>query len=202
MIVLEVSLADSVASLKEKIEKAENVPVNTQKLVFEGKELVEGVLVSYNITPQSTIDLVLESLANKSGKDMSAKFIAKAEQAERAASLKREEEERKAEMELALAMARAVSEREAEEQAARKAQADKEKASEKFLLLAERQSAPNELIGGMGVKADATAGIALGANKAIGGFGVRSFSPEAKKETKEENEAQENPCLGCMMALQ
>ena len=52
--------ADTIKSLKEKIEEKEGIPVKEQRLVFNNQELANGLTVSdYNIKLDSTVHLLL-----------------------------------------------------------------------------------------------------------------------------------------------
>lgn len=56
----EITSSLKVSKLKEKFEAKEGIPTYDQKLIFEGKELIDGCDVSYyNIQAGSTIHLVL-----------------------------------------------------------------------------------------------------------------------------------------------
>ncbi len=51
---------DQVCTIKQRIAEIENIPVDQQRLVFGGKQLEdEHTLNDYNITPDSTIHIVL-----------------------------------------------------------------------------------------------------------------------------------------------
>ena len=57
---LEVNDSDTIESIKQKINEKEGIPIDHQRLVFNGKQLEDGCTIAdYNIQADSSIHLVL-----------------------------------------------------------------------------------------------------------------------------------------------
>lgn len=59
LIVLDVDPNSTIETLKQKIESKSGILKTQQRLIYHGIPLLEGVLKTYNILENSTIDLVM-----------------------------------------------------------------------------------------------------------------------------------------------